>query len=149
MSKLNSRFRYMYDAAPAAALLPKDGVAKTASFDGPTITLDKLNGFWNVPSIAADTVFPVAINVTALDKTTGDETYTLELEFGTAGFAQTVRTHVLAVKATGQLVALVDIDTVTALLGARPAVLRLKGTLAGTTPSITAHAFLAGNIKGQ
>lgn len=142
--KMNSRFKYMFDAAPSVALVAKDGVAKTASFNGAPLTLDTLQGYWTDGELA-DQTFAVVVNVTALDRTTGDETYTLELEFGPAGFAGAEKTHKLVVTATGQYVFLVDLDTVKAVQ-ADVAQVRLVGTLAGTTPSVTLHAFIAGAI---
>jgi hypothetical protein len=143
MAKMNTRYRYMLDNAPAITLVAKDGVAKTASFNGAAVTLDTVLGHWNDPHYLADTLFAVAVNVDAIDATTGDETYTLALEFGTAGFAQTVRTHTLAVKGPGQYVMVVDAETVMAMLD-DVAVVRVAATLAGTTPSITLNAWFAG-----
>jgi hypothetical protein len=37
-------------------------------------------------------------------------------------------------------------DTIVAQLGAAPTFVRVNATLAGTTPSITLHAWLAGSI---
>lgn len=145
MSKLKSKFRYMYDAAPASTLVAKDAVAKTASFNGSAIVLDELNGYWNNAGELADAVFAVAVNVTAMDTTTGDEAYTVELEFGPAGFATSVKSHKLTITKTGQYVILVDVDTLRAMK-ADGAAIRLAGTLAGTTPSITLHAWLAGSV---
>lgn len=147
MAKMNSKFRYMYDAAPTIALITKDGVAKTATFNGVTHTLDKLEGWWNTAGEIADTVFAIAINVDALDHTTGDETYTIALQVGDDGFTHSVTTQSIAVAAPGQYVLLVDMPTIVALLGAyKPTSLRLVATLAGTTPSFTGYAWMAGEI---
>jgi len=146
MAKMNSKFKYMYDAAPASALIVKDHVAKTASFNGPAITLDKVGGYWNAEDpILADSTVAIAINVEAADKTTGDETYTIELEAGPVGFATSIKTGKVTVPGPGQYVILVDFDT---LKAQKPdvAAIRLAATLAGTTPSITAHAWIAGKI---
>lgn len=144
MAKMNSPFKYMYDAAPEAAVVAKDHVAKTATFNGAAFTLDTLHGHWTSGELA-DTTFPVVVNVEALDKTTGDETYTLELEFGPAGFGSSIKPQKLVVAAPGQYVFLVDIDTLKAVKN-DIAAFRLVGTLAGTTPSITLHAFIGGAI---
>jgi len=147
MSKLGSKFRYMYDAAPQAALLANDGVAITATGNGPTHVLDHLGGYWNTSGELADNVFAVAVNVDAIDTTTGDETYTVELEFGSAGYAQSVKPHKATIKGPGQYVFLVDIQTIQQSLGANALnEFRVVLTLAGTTPSITAKAFLAGQV---
>lgn len=142
MAKMNTKYRYMLDEAPAATLIAK-GAAKTASFNAPALTLDTVRGYWNDPHYLADTAFVVAVNVEAIDATTGDETYTIELEFGTAAFAASVTTHTLVVKGPGQYVMIVDAETVAAMLPAVEAV-RIAATLAGTSPSITLNAWLAG-----
>lgn len=145
MAKMNSKFKYMYDAAPSVALEAKGGAARTATFDGEALELDQLNGYWNSNELA-DQTFAVAVNIDALDVAEGDETYALELEFGDdAAFTNSVKTHTVAVGGTGQVVFLVDIDTVRAMLDTA-AFVRLAGTLGGTTPSITFHAFIAGAI---
>lgn len=147
MAKMNSKFKYMYDAAPASELIAKDGVAKTATFNGTAIALDKLNGYWahNNNGILADDVFAIAVNVAALDATTGDETYTIELEAGPVGFATSIKTSKLTVSAPGQYAILVDMDTIKAMK-ADVGAIRLAVTLAGTTPSITLNAWIAGAI---
>lgn len=65
MSKMNTSHRYMYDAAPAVALLPR-GAAKTESFTGTGIALDKVGGHWNVKGELGDETLAVVINVTAI-----------------------------------------------------------------------------------
>jgi hypothetical protein len=146
MSKMKSKFKYMYDAAPASELIAKDGVAKTASFDGTAKVLDVLEGYWTAGELADD-VFAVAINVTAVDLA-ADETYVLELEAGPVGFATSVVVGKVTIAGTGQYVILVDADTVKAQK-ADAAAIRLAGTIGGTTPSITLHAWIAGRIVGH
>lgn len=146
MAKLNSKFRYMYDADPSVALVAKDHAAKTATFNGTAITLDKVLGYWNAGSEnLADHTFPIVINVEAIDKTTGDETYTIDLEVGPVGFATSVKTGKVTVTGAGQYVILVDVPTLVAMKSDAAAI-RLAYTLAGTTPSITSHAFIGGAI---
>lgn len=144
MAKMNGAFKYQYDAAPESALIPKDHAAHTATFNGTPIVLDVLSGFWTNGELA-DMAFAVAVNVEAIDATTGDETYTLELEFGPVGFGTSSKTHKAIVKGPGQYAFLVDFDTVVALQ-ANTAAMRIAATLAGTTPSITMHAWIAGRI---
>lgn len=146
MAKMNSKFKYMYDAAPAIALAAKGAAARTASFDGTTLALDKLEGYWNTEGELADQTFAVAINIDDAVTTAGDEVYTLGLEFGDdAAFTNAVTTHTAAVTGTGQIAFLVDVDTVRALL-ADASHMRLTGTLAGLAPSIELHAWIAGRI---
>jgi len=143
MAKMNTKYRYMLDNAPASTLLPKGAAAKTASFNGAALKLDTVLGYWNDPHYLADTVFTIAINVDKIDATTGDEAYDLALEFGNAGFAKSVKTHTVKVTGPGQYVMIVDAETVMAMLKDVEAV-RIAATLAGTTPSITAYAWIAG-----
>jgi hypothetical protein len=147
MGKFNSAFKYMYDAAPESALVPKDHAAHVASFIGAAVALPQVQGWWNQPQYPAADVFAIAVNVEALDHTTGDETYALAIEFGTdASFATKVVSHTLTPKKPGQLAALVDMDTIVNQLGAAPTFVRVNATLAGTTPSLTLHSWLAGAI---
>lgn len=148
MAKLKGHLKYMFDAAPASQLIVKDGVAKTASFNGPSIVLDELDGYWNTAGELADDTFAIAVNVTALDKTTGDEAYDVVLEFGPVGYATSIKTGKLTISSTGQYVILVDADTLRKQK-ADGAAIRLVLTAAGTTPSITLHAWIAGHIIGS
>lgn len=144
MSKMNDKTKYLFDAAPAATLVAK-GAAKTASADGAAFALDQVEGYWNDGELADNTI-AVVVHVTALDTTTGDEAYEIDLEFGDdAAFTNATLTHTLAVSKAGQYVILVDVATVTRLLDGASH-MRVNLTAAGTTPSITFHAWLGGAI---
>lgn len=147
MAKMNSQFKYMYDAAPSVALVAKDHQAHTGSFNGTAIILDKLGGYWNTNDARslADTTFAIVLNVEAIDTTTGDETYTAAIEFGPVNFATSVKPNVVTIKRPGQYVMLVDADTV-AFMNNDVAAMRLAVTAGGTSPSITLHAFVGGAI---
>jgi hypothetical protein len=147
MAKMNSQFKYMYDAAPSIALVAKDHAEHAGSFNGVAIVLDKLGGYWNTPDARslADTTFAVVVNVEAIDTTTGDETYVAEIEFGPLGFATSVKPNRVEIKGPGQYVMLVDADTV-AFMKQDVAAMRLAVTAAGTTPKIKLHAFIGGRI---
>lgn len=144
MSKMNSKFKYMLDAAPAITFRDGDAAAVTATGNSAAIALDQLDGYWNSGELA-DSTFAIVVNVLALDEVTGNETYTLELEAGPVGFGSSIKTDKLTISETGQYVMLVDIDTIVKMK-ADTAALRLAATLAGTTPSITYTAFIAGAI---
>lgn len=145
MAKMNSKFKYMFDAAPSITLESKAAPARTADGNTAEIVLDQLDGHWNVLNELADQTFAVVVNVTALDQTTGDETYALNLVFGNAAFAASRVTHTLTVTKPGQYVFLVDIDTVRAMLASADR-FRIALDVAGTTPSIDFHAWLGGAI---
>lgn len=67
MSKMNSPYKHMYDAAPEAALMVRGDAAKTASFSGTALLLDVLAGYWNpAPAAPADQTLAVIINVLAV-----------------------------------------------------------------------------------
>ena len=146
MSKMKSKFKYMFDAAPASQLIAKDEIAKTASFTGTAKVLDVLEGYWTSGELADD-VFAVAINVLAADLSS-DEEYVLNLEAGPVGFATSLVIGTVKIAGTGQYVILVDADTVKAQK-ADAAAIRLVGDVSGTTPSITLHAWIAGRIVGH
>lgn len=146
MAKMNSPFKYMYDAAPEAAVVVKDHATHTATFNAPAVSLDLLAGYWNQPNPGlADQTFAIVVNVESLDFTTADETYALELEFGPAGFATSVKPFKLNVTKPGQYAFLVDLDTIRAIK-ADADTFRLVATLGGTTPIIALHAWNAGAI---
>jgi len=100
--------------------------------------------------------FDVVVDVTALDVGTGDESYMLEVQaspdatFGTAGNITTVAMLRIG-GATGALIGTADAAAGGRFLfpgrnernGTTYRYLRLKVTIAGTTPSITYSAFLA------
>ncbi len=141
MAKMNSKFKYMFDAAPSISLIPNDGAAHVASFTGTAYTLDKLEGYWTNGELA-DVIIAAVINVTAVDHTTGDETYSMALQGSTDGFT----THkdlgvVSAIPGTGQYVILLDVDTAAQVVAGITQI-RLAATLAGTTPSITCYAWI-------
>jgi hypothetical protein len=144
--KMHSRFRYMYDAAPASALRAKALPARTATANEAEKALDQLQGYWTTGELA-DATFAVVVNVDALDAVTG--TYSIELEAGPVGFASSkVVGSLVGVTKTGQYVIPVDLETVLALK-ADTAAIRLKTVVTDTdgagagVPSIDYHAFLS------
>ena len=146
MAKMNSKFKYMYDADASVSLIAKDHAAKTATFNGTALALDKVLGYWNTSSNElADSTFAIAINVEETDEGTGDETYVIELEAGPSGFATSIKTGKVTVNGPGQYVIPVDIDTLKAQKSDIAAI-RLAVTIGGTTPSIKLHAWNAGAI---
>ena len=145
MSKLKSYFKYMLDAAPSITFRDAAAAALTADANTNAITLDALDGYWNTSAELADSTFAVVINVSALDETTGDETYRIDLVAGPVGFATSVVVGTVTVTEVGQHVILVDVDTIRK---SKPnaAALRLAVDVAGTTPIIDFVAFIGGAI---
>ena len=84
----------------------------------------------------------MAINVTALDTADADETYIISAEVDTAAaFSSAVEVGSLTVTAAGSYEIPLSSKWVTNLEAAADFV-RVKATLAGTTPSLTYGAFL-------
>lgn len=137
--KMN-KLRYMYDAAVEARLRAKGLADLLADTPGTPLVLDLLTGYWTTGELADQTLAVVA-NVTALDKTTGDETYVLNVATNNNVIVGTA-----TVKSTGQYVILLDMGTVKK---ADPTVtsLRLDIDVSGTTPIINFHSWIA-NIIG-
>lgn len=82
MAKMNSKFKYMFDAAPSVRLIARDGVAKDTSFNSGVVVLDKLEGHWTSNELA-DQTFAVAVNVTDLEISPNTGTFTLNTVIAT------------------------------------------------------------------
>ncbi|USM11593.1 minor capsid [Citromicrobium phage vB_CbaS-RXM] len=143
MANMNTSHRYVYDAAPATLFRARTAAALTANGNSNTVNLDKLDGYWNTDGELADETLAVIVNVTALDTADGDETYSLALQpLDGAGAALTgVSLGTLPIKGIGQYVLLVDAATVKQC--GDLSALRIAATVAGTTPSITFHAWMS------
>lgn len=148
MANMNTSHRYIYDAAPATLFRARTAAAVTADGDSNTVVLDALDGYWNTAGELADETLAVVINVTALDETTGDETYDFTLKAtNAAGVPQIVNLGTLRVPAVGQYVLLLDVPTLKRV-DADVGGLELSLDVSGTTPSITYHSWLT-QIKGR
>lgn len=134
--KMHSRTRYMYDAATEASLRAKSAAAITASTAGAALVLDTLQGYWTTGELADNTLAVVA-NVNAIDNGTGDETYKLDVKTNNGIVVGTA-----TVKALGQYVILLDMDTVR-LSDPTAVSISLDATIAGTTPSLDFFAWIA------
>lgn len=86
----------------------------------------------------------VVVFVSAIDATTGDETYVLTVEVSdTSGGTYVAIAALPNIRAAGTGVYLIPISGATALkLSASAAYIRITATLGGTTPSITYGAFI-------
>lgn len=134
-----SRNRYIFDSATALRAIGQAAVTATgnsASVELPRSVAKSNTGFAHLDVAAV-------VDVAALDTVTGDETYEVALEADTsAAFGAPVKVARIDVKSTGRHVLVVEGDTVEKL---KPGTthLRIKTTLAGTTPSIVYSAYLA------
>lgn len=104
------------------------GVTKTATYDG----AEKDLGDGYAPGGVGQPIAAV-IQATALDLTTEDETYSLQLEESADGDTWTACGLAVSVTATGAV-------SVPGFVSER--YVRVKATLAGTSPSITYKAHL-------
>ena len=103
--------------------------AATKAETGNSDVVDLGEGFAPAP----DKPVKLMLHVTALDTASGDETYTVELYESADGVTYTSTGLRVSVVATGQVVK---------TIGVTKRYQRLTLTLAGTTPSITASAWL-------
>lgn len=144
MAKMNTSHRYIYDAAPATNFRSRSAAALTATADTTEVVFDKMEGQWNKANEIADDTLAVVINVTAIDKATGDETYTFALKAtdGAGAVKASVGLGSLVISKVGQYVLLVDTATAK-LIDNTVGGLKLTATLAGTTPSITFHSWMS------
>lgn len=87
--------------------------------------------------------FKVVFVVTALDLSSTNETYSLTVETDAAtSFGSPTTVGSVTVTATGTYEVLLSADGI-AKLDSTAAAIRVKATLAGTTPSITYGAFIS------
>lgn len=116
MAKMNSKFKYMFDAAPSVRLIERDNVAKTASFNSSPVTLDKLEGHWTSNELA-DQTFALVVNVTDMVPSARTATITLTtvVATDTITFNDGVNTPVVLVADTDFDVGANDTETAAAL----------------------------------
>lgn len=135
-----SEVNYIYDAATALRV-PASAAVITSGVIG-TFTLDKLVNMRKSSQrnkLGAQE-YSIVVVVSAIDRTTGDETYTFSVKTGAAGSPTTV-VATLAVNKTGQHVICLDAHTIERL-DATHAVLELSLAVAGTTPIISFSAWV-------
>lgn len=104
-----------------------NAATKTETFTSDVVDLGA--GFAPQPDMPAR----VVMNTTALDLTSTNETYTIEVEESADNSTWTKTGLSFTVTATG---------LVSKIFGVTKRYVRLAGTLAGTTPSITASAWV-------
>ena len=135
-----SEVNKIYDAATALRA-PGSAAVTTSAVIG-TFTLDKMVNLQKSSQrnkLGAEE-YEIVIVVSAIDRTTGDETYTFSAKTGAAGSPTTV-VGTLAVNKTGQHVLCLDAHTIERM-DANHAVLELSLAVAGTTPVISFSAWI-------
>lgn len=142
------RVTALYDAE-ASATLRSSTSAITSTTTDTAISLNELDtAFWHDGNEIPYGLMEISIAVTALDLTTGDETYTIEvLVDDTSDMSNTPRTvATLAVRAVGFYKVFVDSKNIPLLdsdTSGADKWMAIKATLAGTTPSLTYNAWLS------
>jgi hypothetical protein len=134
--KMNSRFRQMFDAAADTLFRGRTAADVVATADSAVVNIDKLTGFWTDGNELADQLFPVIVNALKVDRTTGDETYKIDVVTNNGVVVGTAK-----ITGVGQYVILVDADTLH-LSDPTAASIKLTATLGGTTPILNYAAWL-------
>jgi hypothetical protein len=145
----SSKVRFTLDAAAAVTLRNIADGAETATATETAVPLNELDtAYWQDGNEVPYGVFGIQVNVTTLDKTTGDETYVLSLLVDdTSGLSDApVTIASFTIPAVGAYVFYVDSKTISKLdpdTSGTDKWLAIRATLGGTTPSITYGAFIA------
>jgi hypothetical protein len=142
MASMNGKVKYIRDADPSTEFRAPGLAALTASFTSAALDLKKANiAYWDNGELPWDEI-GVQFVAQSLDLTTGDETYVLSLEVSAdAAFTVPVEVAKQSVVAVCAGVMLIDADTVKDRLSTA-AFIRLKATLAGTTPILGFYAWM-------
>ncbi len=141
---LSSKVRHSFDAEPKVMLRDAAAAAVTATKSETGISLDTLKAAYWQGNETPQQTFAAIINVSAVDKTTGDETYvfTIQVDSVLAFSDSPVTIATLTVNAAGVYVVNLDGPTIDAL-DVNAAFIRVTATLAGTTPILSYGAWLA------
>jgi hypothetical protein len=134
--KMNSRFRQMFDAAADTLFRGRTAADVVATADSAVVNIDKLTGYWTDGNELADQLFPVIVNALKVDRTTGDETYKIDVVTNNGIVVGTAK-----ITGVGQYVILVDADTLH-LSDPTATSIKLTATLGGTTPILNYAAWL-------
>lgn len=145
----------MFDAAADVLLRNGSDGAETATATETAVSLHELDtAYWHDGEIPYG-VFEVAVSVSAIDNTTGDETYTIDIVVDdTSNMSDTPRVVAslpLVTKQTGFYRMFVDSKNIPKLdtdTSGTDKWLAIKATLGGTTPSITYSAWMSRVVRG-
>lgn len=146
MATMKTKNKYIYDAHSDVVFKAAGAAAITATATSTVLSLNKLSGaYWDNNEIPVREL-TIAIVVTACDFTTGDETYVMTAEVAaSSGFStayEVAHQQILGGSGVGAYSLVIDLDSVVQL-GVTPSHIRLKATLAGTSPSLTYAAWIA------
>lgn len=149
MTVTSSRVRALLDTDASVTLRNVTDGAETSTATETAVSLNELdNAFWDDGNQIPYGTFTVAIHVTAIDRTTGDETYTLALLVDdTSNLSDSpVTVASISISQVGYYTLVVDSKNIPLLdpdTSGTDKWLAIRATLGGTTPSITYGAWLA------
>lgn len=150
MSVNASRYKALRDTDASVVLRDVADGAETSTATETAVGLNELDlAYWQDGKEIPYGVLHIVIHVTALDATTGDETYTLSLIVDDAlamnDSPVTVWSQAIANTFTGVLDVFLDTKNIPKLdtdSSGTEKYLAVKATLGGTTPSLTYGAFI-------
>lgn len=142
MAKMSGGVPFLIDSDPANLLRDDTAAAITATTAETGISLNRLTqAWWDNNEVPAGNI-EVGVHVSEMDRTTGDETVTFTLEVGPSGFGSAVAVATSGpVTSTGSFKMEFDAKRIEQL-GTTYTHLRIKATVAGTTPSVKYGAWL-------
>lgn len=142
MANMNSKVKFQVDKEASVTLRATAAAAITATTAETGKTLNNGEAFWNT-GITPYQTLAVNLLVKSIDRTTGDETYTLSVEVSNlVGGTYTEVARITGLTAVGAYTLLLDVDTVKKLVPTA-AFIRINATLGGTTPILDYDAYLA------
>ena len=142
MARMNSKVRREFDASALVTLRDVDDGAETADANEAGIALNVLTGAYWDNSDQPNGDIRVSVHVTAIDRTTGDETYTIYFEVDTSNaFASASEVaRITGITATGYYEVVIP-QVLVEKFETGATHLRARLDVAGTTPSITYGAW--------
>lgn len=143
MANMSGKVKREFDAAAAVTLRALTDGSETADAAETGVALNTLSGAYWDNNDQPNGDIRVSVHVTALDKTTGDETYDIYFETdSTLGFASAVEVaRLFHVGATGYYEVVIP-STLIEALDPTAKYLRARLDVAGTTPIITYGAWM-------
>lgn len=145
-----SRVRAIYDADAAVLLRNVADGAETSTATETAVSLNELDtAFWQDGNEIPYGLIEVGVHITAIDRTTGDETYTFDLivdDVSNMSDTPKVVASLTGITTAGfytmyvdsKNIPLIDSDT-----SGADKWIAIKATLGGTTPSVTYGAWMA------
>jgi hypothetical protein len=142
MANMNSKVKFTVDKDPSVTLRASSAAQITATASETGISLNPGTAYWNIGNIPLQP-FAVNVLVKTIDRTTGDETYTITVEVATTlGGSYTVVGTLAALTTAGVYTLILDMDRVLKQVPSA-AFIRITATLGGTTPILDYDAYLA------